>query len=308
MKIYTLVFFSSSEISVPLLKKLSKDPRFKVLALFTQPDKEFGRNKEIKKTATKIEAENLGIKVYQPEKLSSEKELLEEIKKMKPDFLLTFAYGQILNQDWLEVPQVAPINIHASLLPKYRGASPIQMSILNGDEKTGITVMKMVKKMDAGPFYVQHETALNDLNSDELFSKIAELSSELLADDLLKIAEGLDPQDQDEAKATYCKKVSRDDGHLDFNKNSDEILRMFRAFHPWPGVWASWDDKRVKFLRIEKSERKLSPAKVDCDSGIYIGTKDASVKILELQMESKKAMDSKTFLLGQKDICGATLL
>lgn len=308
MKIYTLVFFSSSEISIPLLKKLANNPHFKILALFTQPDKEFGRNKKIKKTAAKIAAEELEIKVYQPEKLSSEKDLLEEFKSIKPDFLLTFAYGQIMSQDWLELPQIAPINVHASLLPKYRGASPIQMSILNGDEETGVSVMKMVKKMDAGPFYTQHEVKVGDSNSDELFRKIAELSAELLPDDLLKIAEGLNPQEQDEAKATYCKKVSRDDGHLDFNKSSDEILRMFRAFHPWPGVWASWKNKRIKFLKLEKSEKKIAPTTVDCSSDIHIGTKDGSIKVLELQMESKKAMDSKTFLMGQKDICGATLL
>lgn len=307
MKIYTLVFFSSSEISIPLLKKLHEDPRFKILGLFTQPDKKFGRNKEIKKTATKIEAEKMGIKIYQPEKLSTENSLLQEIKSSEPDFFVTFAYGQILNEAWLSLPKIAPINIHGSLLPKYRGASPVQMSILNGDKKTGISVMKMVKKMDAGPFYVQHDALIENMNSDELFNSLAELSAEKVPTDLLAIADGLEAKEQNEAEVSYCKKIDRNDGHIDFNKSSDEILRMFRALHPWPGVWASWRGKRVKLLQMEKSERKIEAGKVECNSNIYVGTKDGSIKISELQMESKKVMDAKSFLLGQKDICGATL-
>lgn len=308
MKIYTIVFFSSSEISIPLLKKLSADPRFKVLALFTQPDKEFGRDKEIKKTATKIEAENLGIKIYQPEKLSLEIELLNEVKAMKPDFFLTFAYGQMMNDDWLAVPVIAPINVHASLLPKYRGASPIQMSILNGDKKSGISIMRMVKKMDAGPFYAQHEIDINKETSDELFARIANLAAEKTSEDLIKIAEGLNSVEQNETEATYCKKISREEGHLNFEQSSEEVLRMFRAYYPWPGLWAKFGEKRIKFLKIEKSERKITAGKVECDSGIYVGTKDASIKVLELQMEGKKAMDAKSFLSGQQDICGTILL
>lgn len=309
MKNYSIVFFSSSEIAIPLLKKLASDKRFNILALFTQPDKEFGRNQRMKEVEIKKIAKKIGVRVFSPLSLKNDEESFYEMSKLNPDFFVTFAYGQILNKKWLDIPTIASLNIHASLLPKYRGASPIQSAILNFEEKSGISVMKMEEKMDTGPVYKQISLNIKELNAEELFNKISIISAENMPDILIDITEGLSPVDQIESEATYSKKISKEDGFVDFKKlTADQILQMYNAYSPWPGLWSLWNEKRFKILNIKRTsvEKKSDASEIIClDSKVYVCCKEGCIELLQVQVEGKKALKIEEFILGQKDFCGS---
>jgi methionyl-tRNA formyltransferase len=251
---------------------------------------------------TKIVAERLEIPVYQPVKLSDDKNLLQLFKLNPPDFLITFAYGQLLSEDWLSLPKKEALNVHASILPRYRGASPISAAILNGDEKTGVSLMKMVKEMDAGPVAFCHEIIIApNMTANLLADEIADLAAKTIPEDLILLANS--PENlfkvQDVNRATFTKKISRENGELDFKKSADEILRMFRAFIPWPGIYTFFNGKRLKFIDIEKSDETLLPGEVKViQKKVFVGTSDGSLFLKQLQMEGKNSVYADQFLLG----------
>lgn len=311
MEPYSLLFLSSAEISIPLIKAFSKDQRFKFIGLICQPDKPAGREMEFTAPETKIVAERLKIPVFQPEKLGEDKTLLEKFKLNPPDFLITFAYGQLLPEDWLSLPKKFALNVHASILPRYRGASPISAAILNGDEKTGISLMKMVKEMDAGPVAFCHECSITaNMTANLLADELADLATKTIPDDLILLANSPENlfKEQDSSRATFTKKLSRENGELDFKKSADEILRMFRAFSPWPGIYTFFKGKRLKFIDIEKSDELLSPGEVKVlQKKVYVGTADGSLFLKQLQMEGKNVVHADQFLLGCPDFKDAVL-
>ena len=318
MSPYSLLFLSGAEISLPLLRALAKDPRFQICGVICQPDKPVGRTMEIKCPAPKTLAEKLGVEVFQTEKLSADGALFSHFKTSRPDIILTFAFGQILNEDWLKLPKFA-LNVHASLLPKYRGASPISAAILNGDTVTGLAVMKMEAAMDKGPVAFIHEIEIPPhMTTGLLHDEVAEVAAKVVPDEIVKLMEALNEardlfKEQDESQATYTKKMTREDGMVNFKEPAELILRKFRAYSPWPGLYTFFKGKRLKFVDIEKTETNstemfLAPGEIKVDGKkVYIGTSDGSILLKMLQLEGKDSVYSEQFLLGYPDFSGATL-
>lgn len=308
MKLIKTLFFSSSEISLELLKALSADNRFRILGLVCKPDKEAGRNLNVKEGVLKQFALCNKIPVFQPDNLETES-IFENFKKLGADIFLTFAYGKILSEKYLSLPKLFPINIHASILPKYRGASPIQSAILNGESETGISIMKMEKKMDTGPVFSiikikiePNHTAL------DLFKLIAKDSAVLLPDLLATLNDKTVFNPQEDSNASYCSKLEKNDGFLNFNHSTEQILRMFRAYYPWPSIWTNYMGKRLKLLEIQGSTYKLQSGVVSfTDGNLYIGTSDASIRVIKLQVESKQAVSADAFINGHPNFVGTVL-
>jgi methionyl-tRNA formyltransferase len=302
MKPTKIFFMSSSELSLPLLKALLSDPRFKLEALFCQPDRPAGRGQSLQAPSTKTLALSHKVPVFQYENIKTEIGLLEEFKKTAPDLMLTFAYGQILSQEWLDLASQFPLNIHVSLLPKYRGASPIQSALLNGEKETGLSLMKMTRRMDAGPIAQQWKMKLNDsMRADELGNAMAELAAKEIPDALEKLMnQQLGFKKQDPKLATFCGKLKKDSGFLDFKESSNSILRKQQAYSPWPGLWTlNEKSQRIKLLRVERSKETLKPGTLKAEKNqLFVGTQDQALEILELQSEGKRAMTSSEFLRG----------
>lgn len=297
----TVLFFSSSPISLALFNALLKDARFRVLGLFCQPDKPAGRGQELTPPETKVLAEREGIPVYQSVKLRADVELLERMRALNPDVLLTFAYGQILSEEWLALPTLAPLNVHASLLPLYRGAAPIQWALLDGQKQTGLSLMKMEKEMDAGPVAFQHIYPIEEgCTSEELFDELANLAAEVIPEDLLKVRESPHFSEQDASLATFTQKIKKEDGYTDFQVSAELLLRRYAAYTPWPGLWTTHEGVRVKLLELEAAGSKgLKPGQVEFrDFAFVVGTLDGDVRLLKLQLEGKKALGAQDFILG----------
>lgn len=311
MQACTLVFFSTSSLGVPLLKSLSEDGRFKILALITQPDQEVGRAKHISEPICKVVARSLGIPVYQPEKLSKDLELLKLIKNWNPDFFLSIAYGQLLSEAWLKVPKIGALNVHPSLLPLYRGPSPIQSALSNGDEVTGLTLMKMEKEMDTGPIAFQisylipaHATA------GFLFDDLAELAAKTIPESILEVRKNGYSifKEQNENQATFSKMIEKEDGRLNFQRSAHELFNQFRAYTPWPGVFTTYRGKRLKFLDLEWNDRALEPGRIYCEKHeLCVGTADGALRIKQIQLEGKDPLHVDAFIRGQPEFCSSFL-
>lgn len=311
MKRHTLIFFSSSPIAIPLFEALLKDPRFKILALICQPDKMAGRNMEISIPKIKTLAINAGIPVHQAENLSQAVELLNELKKNPPEILLSFSYGQFLNENWLKLPSFAPLNIHPSLLPLYRGPTPIQSAILNGDCETGISLIKMEKGMDDGDLAFQEKMSiLANQNSELLFEAVAKRACEIIPEALIALFQKGESAfiPQDSGKASICKLITRENGFIDFQKPASSILNQLRAYTPWPGVYTTYKGKRLKLLDFSVKDMAIEPGKVFCEKNrIFIGSSDSALDINLLQLEGKSALKPEAFIAGQPQFHGSQL-
>lgn len=307
----TLLFFSSSPIALALFEKLLADPRFKILGLVCQPDREAGRGQEKTAPATKISAEKHGVPVFQPEKLSEANDLLAQFQSERPDFILTFAYGQIFNEAWLGLAKREPLNVHPSLLPRYRGAAPIEAALLYGDHETGITLMRMVKAMDAGAIAFQHSFVIPEgYTAGVLHEEVARRAAEWIPDDLAAI--GSDEQfpfvEQNQELATVCSKLSKELSFEDFQRDSETLLRRYAAYTPWPGLWTTFQGKRVKLLSLQGSDQRLKPGLVEAiDGHIFVGTLSAAVELLELQMEGKNKNLASEFVKGSPSFISSVL-
>ncbi len=292
----TLVFFGTHDFAKTILQSLI-DAGCVVELVVTQPDRPVGRKQEMQKPATKILAEQYGIPVFQSEKLKDQKiEMSEDCQ-----FAVCAQYGAIIPQSVLDLFPLGIINVHTSLLPKYRGASPIQSALRDGETQTGVTIMKMDKGMDTGAILSQSTIEIfPDETYPQLDVRMAELGATLLNTTLpLYLNGSLIPEEQDHTQATGCKMISREDGKIDWNKTTAEIYNMYRAYTPWPGIWTMWGDKRLKLLAIKPSERKNSPGKAAVDgSALFIGTGDSSVEIEQIQLEGKPAMTPDVFIRG----------
>lgn len=308
---HTLIFFSSSPIAIPLFETLVSDARFSITALICQPDKAAGRQLELTVPEIKKRALHAGIPVYQPEKLSQDAKLLDELKKNPPEILLTFSYGQFLSEDWLALPLFAPLNIHPSLLPRYRGPTPIQTAILNGDKETGITVMKMGKGMDDGPIAFQEKISIEPHQSSQiLFESIAQRCAQIVPDALAKIFEqGASAfVEQDSAQATICKLIRREDGLIDFKEPATTLLNRFRAYTPWPGLYTTYQGKRLKLLDFSVASLALEPGMVRYENHhLFIGTSDGALDVRLLQLEGRSTLHPEAFIAGQGGFHGTSL-
>lgn len=299
-----IIFVGTDLVGSELLRKLSK--LFEVALVVTGQDKPAGRKLQLQPSPIKLVAEELGLEVFQPIDINADLSV-RRLANLSPDMMVVMAYGQILSREVLDIPRIACLNVHASLLPKYRGASPIQASILNMDRKTGVSLMKMVSKMDAGPVYKQFELPIGVGDTGQTLSdKLAKLSAEEIPKALIGVENGLEAEPQDESKVTYCGKISKADGLIDWNRPANEIMAQMRAFDPWPGTYTFFDNKRLKVLSAETREGAPSgePGLVKRDG---IVCQDGMILPLELQMEGAKVQSLHDFINGHANFIGSIL-
>lgn len=297
-----IVYMGTPDFSVKPLDELNK--KYDVIAVVTQPDKKIGRKQEVRYSKVKEYALENNIKVLQP------KNIREEYKKiidLNPDIIITCAYGQIIPKVLLDYPRYKCINIHASLLPKYRGGAPIHRCIINGEKYTGITIMYMSPKMDEGDILYQEKVDISlDDNVGSLHDKLSELGSKMIISFLPKlINNNFKRIKQDNNEATYAYNISREDEKIDFNKNTIDIYNQIRGLSPWPSAYAYLDDKIIKIFnsKIGKSnkEGKIGEIINIYDNGIGIKTIDGEIIFTEIQIEGKKRCTVKNFLNGIHD-------
>ena len=294
-----LIFFGSPDFALPPLKTLYLGG-YEIVGVYTQEPKKKSRGMKELKTPVHRWAESQLLPVYFPSKL--DKQSLEEFESLKPDVAILFAYGKIIPPEWLNVPIFGFINIHASLLPRWRGAAPVQRAIENNDKKSGITIMKMNEGLDEGPIIASQEIVLNsETNGQTLIDQISHDSCSLLYNNLEKYLKGLlSPVDQDHEKSTYASKINKDESRLNWNTDAKILEHKIRAFYPYPATWFSHKGKRYKVLKAKVSSFKGESGKI-LQSPLIIGCKENSLEILEIQAEGKKPQSIDQFLLGNNN-------
>jgi methionyl-tRNA formyltransferase len=303
MKNYKTIFMGNPEISIPSLIKLIEMTN--CVAVYTGQDKVKGRGKKILPTPVKKTSVEYSIPVQQPETFKNT-DIIRKLEEYEPDFILVMAYGFILPKKVLDIPRIAPINLHGSILPKYRGASPIHQALLNRDKKTGVTAQYMVKRMDAGDIlHIEELDILPDDNYLTLSQKLADLSSVCLEKVLIKYHNGeIKPIPQDENKASYCSKINAEDGHIDWSKSCEKIIGEIKAYYSWPHSYTYYNGDKliIKDAKYKSNQNVASEGEIiKADkTGLDIQTGDGILSIIEIQQEKRKPLYYKDFLNGYK--------
>lgn len=298
----SIVFYGTDEFAATILNRICESSDFKILCVITRPDRPSGRKNEIVYSPVKIIAEKYNLEILQPDSLKE----FDSEHLHKANLAVVAEYGLIIPERLLNYPISGTINLHGSILPRYRGASPIQTAILSGEDETGVTLMLMDKKMDHGPIISSVKTAIG---KDELFGslymRLANSGAELFLNDAKKYIDGkITAISQDETAASYCKILNRDDGKIDFSKSAREIYDKYRAYTPWPGIWALYNGKRIKLgkISISETEHQDVGAIRTSDDRIFIGCGNNSViEVTGLQQEGKKMLSAKDFLMGDRN-------
>ncbi len=320
-----IVFLGTPEFAVPCLRELY-NAGHEIAAVFSQPDRPSGRGYKLKAPPVKEFAVANGLNIHQPEKIKSE-EAISIIQDINPEVIVVVAYGQILSKKLLDIPQHGCINVHASLLPKYRGAAPINWALIRGEKVTGVTTMFMDVGLDTGDMLLKAELPIEECdNAGTLFSKLSELGSNLIIETLEGIKKGtLSRIPQDNTISTYAPLLSRDQSRIDWDKSSKEINDLIRGMNPWPTAWTTLNDKKIKIFEAKILEKSLlsgeensvenNDSKFVIESGISIepGTilksykdslviacREGQLEILELQAENEKKMKVSEYLKGHR--------
>ncbi|WP_019242361.1 MULTISPECIES: methionyl-tRNA formyltransferase [Bacillus] len=298
-----IIFMGTPDFSVPVLQRIIQDG-YDVIAVVTQPDRPVGRKRVLTPPAVKVEALKHNIPVYQPEKIRN-KEELEPILALQPDLVVTAAFGQILPNELLEAPKYGCINVHASLLPELRGGAPIHYAILEGKKETGITIMYMAEKLDAGDILTQAKVTIDeDDNVGTLHDKLSEVGANLLSETLPQLIKGqLNAIKQDESKATFASNIKREQEKIDWTVDGEQIYNKIRGLNPWPVAYTLLDGKVMKVWKAEKVKRiaEVAPGEIIMieDDGFIVKTgNDIAIKVTEVQPAGKKKMSSFDFLRG----------
>ncbi len=297
-----IVFMGTPNFAVETLEALL-EAGHEVKGVVTQPDKPKGRGKSLGETPVKICAKKHDIPVFQPKKIR-DKEAVKQLKNLEADIFVVAAFGQILPKEVLQMPKFGCINVHASLLPKYRGAAPIQWAILNGEKESGVTIMQMDEGLDTGDMLLKESVLLEEKETwESLHDKLAKRGGSLCVKALEQIEEGKVVRErQDNSKSTYAKMISKEFGEVDFYTSSSEIERKVRGLYPWPSAYTYYKGKTLKIWKAQVSMEDSShcPGTVSRIGKDFIGvsTKDKELKIWEVQLEGKKRMSVKDFLLG----------
>ncbi len=295
---YRIIFMGTPEFSVPILKSLNL--KYKIVSVFTQPPKKKSRGQKILKSPVHLEAEKLNIPIRHPNNLNNEAEI-EFIKKVKANFVVVVAYGQMIPEKLLNEKNQIFLNIHASLLPKWRGAAPIQRSIMERDKETGVSIMKIISKLDAGPYILQESISIDDKdNFLSLSKKLSTIGSRL-------ILEALSLFEKDEASFTnqkeelvsYAKKIDKKESEINWNDSAKILIAKIKGLNPYPGVWFKHNNTRIKIIEAEESKHHGKIGEVLTDD-LVVGCHDSSIKINLVQKEGKTALPSKSFLMGYK--------
>ncbi|MBQ1507292.1 MAG: methionyl-tRNA formyltransferase [Ruminococcus sp.] len=295
-----IVYMGTPDFAVPALEALISS-RHEVVAVFTQPDKPKGRKMLLTPPEVKVCAAAHGLPVYQPASMkSTEAESL--IKELAPDVIVVAAYGKILPQSVLDIPKYGCVNIHGSLLPKYRGAAPIQQAVLNGDKITGLTTMLMDIGLDTGDILQTVETEIGENEtSGELFDRLAQMGGDLILSTLDALENGtVTPKKQDESKAVHTSKIDKTMCPIDFSKSADEVHNLVRGLNPWPTATAVIDGKKMKIHSTAVVDKSGESGTVISVAPLIVACGEKAVEIKELQPEGKKRMTAQAFLLGHK--------
>lgn len=305
-----IVFMGTPDFAVPALDALVREGH-EIQLVVTQPDRPKGRGKKLSPPPVKVRAEEYGLKVYQPSNMKGD-EQYETLKRLSPDAFVVVAYGHILPVRILDIPRLGPVNIHASLLPKYRGAAPIQWSIINGDEKTGITTMFMEKGMDTGAILLQEETSITkDDTSEILHDRLSEIGSRLILKTLDGLGDGsIVPVDQDHEKATLAPMLRKELGRINWEDEAGKIDCLIRGVTPWPGAFTEFDGivyKIIKAIPFDIKNKDARPGEVisESRSELIVAARNGAISITEIQGASGKRLVIRDFLAGNKIPKGA---
>ncbi|MCQ2792254.1 MAG: methionyl-tRNA formyltransferase [Bacilli bacterium] len=307
-KDYRLIYMGTPEISAMTFESLIKSG-WNFVALISQTDKEVGRKHQLVDTPTKVIAKKYQIPIYQPKKIREEYEF---VKDLKPDLILTFAYGQIIPQGLLDIPKYGCLNLHGSLLPKYRGAAPIQRAIINGEKETGITLMEMIDKMDAGRMYATHKVKIDESdNYTSLSNKLAKAASEIVDNYLLKYLNGdLLGKTQDEKQVTFANKITSEEEHLNINLRAIEQINYIRALANTPGAYLYIGNEKIKIYdaKVYDDTNKYQLGEIVLiDKRLFYQAKDGLIELISIQPQGKNKMFVRDYLNGHQDIVGQIL-
>jgi methionyl-tRNA formyltransferase len=292
-----LVFLGTPEFAVPSLER-TVEAGHEVVAVFTQPDRPKGRGQKEAMSPVKVAAIRLGIAVHQPERVRRA-EVVGELAAMKPEAMVVVGYGQIIPQAILDIPPQGIINVHASLLPKYRGAAPIQWAIARGESRTGVTTMRINAGLDTGDMLLKWETSIgSEETAVELGARLSAAGADLLVRTLAELPT-IVPEPQDDSQATLAPILKREDGHIDWKLSAREILNRVRGFVPWPGAYGFLRGLRFHIWKAGRGPALLGVGEVSAEGRrMFVGCGDGSIELLEVQMEGKKRMNVAAFLNG----------
>ena len=287
-----------------------------IVGIVTNPDRPKGRGMKLEASPVKKYAESKNLKIYQPEKIRKNEEFIEEIRKLQPDVICVVAYGKILPKEILEIPKLGCINVHGSLLPKYRGAAPIQWAVLNGDKATGVTTMYMDVGMDTGDMILKKETQIgDDETTGELWDRLSKIGADLLVETLQKIEDGTAPRIPQGEEFSIAPMLDKEIAKIDWdNKTAIEIKNLVRGLNPIMGTYSFLNDRKIKFWKVDvvsdnsfENEKNGTVVKADSKEGLFIKAKDGLIKVIEIQGENAKKMFIQDFLRGNKIEVGSVM-
>tara|TARA_Y200000002_G_scaffold281727_1_gene235778 strand:+ start:180 stop:1097 length:918 start_codon:yes stop_codon:yes gene_type:complete len=301
-----IIFMGTPEFSIPALQSLNL--KHKIKSVYTQPPKKKSRGQKIIKSPIHIEAEKLKIPVRFPKNFNNDSDY-EFIKSTDVNFVIVVAYGQIIPEKFLNIKNLIFLNIHASLLPRWRGAAPIQRSIMEMDKETGISIMKIIPKLDAGPYILQKRTNINPKdNYLSLSKKLSKIGAELILESISLFEKNkIKFKDQQDKFVTYAKKISKEESEVNWNENAEKLIAKINGLNPYPGAWFNHNGKRIKILEAQLSDNQGKAGEVLTDD-LVIGCKDKAIKINLIQKEGKVVLDTKRFLTGYKIVKGEMLV
>jgi len=305
-----VVLMGTPEFAVPALVRLAAN-NYDIKAVYAQPDKTAGRGQAMAAGPVKKAAVELNLPVFQPENFKSA-EAIAQLKMLQPDAVIVAAYGVILPPAVLAIPPLGCLNLHPSLLPKYRGVAPVPAAILNGDAFTGVSVMLLDKGVDTGPILAQAAVPVTETDTAGLLTeKLAGIGAQLMLDVLPRLARNeITPRLQDKTAATYTRMLAKTDGEIDWRKPAREIARQVRAYQPWPGSYTRWQGKQLKIITAAVAAGQGVPGKVTAlpaTGGVGIATPDGILVVEQLQLEGKKVMSAAEFSRGQRQFVDAVL-
>jgi methionyl-tRNA formyltransferase len=295
-----IVFMGSPDFAVPILRRLAR--QYEIVGVVTQPDREAGRGRALKPPSVKLAALQLNLPVIQPEKIRAP-EAMAQLRLWAPDLIVVAAFGQILRAEVLALPAHGSVNVHASLLPRWRGAAPIQAAIAAGDTETGVSIMKMDEGVDTGGVLSQRRIPVEpEETGGSLSERLSKLAADLLSETLPAYLSGmLQPQPQDSALASHAPMLKTEDGRLDFGASAATLARRVRAFQPWPGTFLVWNEARLKVRRAHSESGEAAPGeRLVCRGQVAVGTGNGLLILDEVQPAGKKPMDGRTFLMGAR--------
>ena len=302
-----IVFMGTSYFAVPILKSLYQNG-YPISVVYTQPPKKSNRGQKLNKSPINLFSENISLDVRTPQTLKNNNEEELYLSELQPDLIVVVSYGQIIPKNLLSIPKNGFLNVHASLLPRWRGAAPIQRSIMNLDKETGISIMKINENLDEGPVCSQYSLIITEkMNAEELSEKLSQLASEKILDILDNIYDGnIKFIEQEHSKATYAKKIQKVEGKINWDENADKIIGKINGLYSYPGAFFSYNGERYKILKAKKSHTKGKAGNIISED-FEICCGEASIKVLTIQREGKRVQQINEFLLGTQIKKGANI-